>query len=68
MVFSPLFLCLVSPKLKASEIETVEEMIIPQNQWKINSCRQNQYFCKRPYVHTSWAERYTCLLVKKSPL
>ena len=43
-------------------------MIIPQNQRKTNSCRQKQYFPKRPHVHTSWAERYTCLLVKKLPL
>ena len=40
-------------------------MIIPQNQWKTNFCHQTQYFRKRPSVHTSWAERYTCLLVKK---
>ena len=38
-------------------------MIIPQNQWKTNSCRQNQYFRERPYVHTSWAERYTSFWV-----
>ena len=39
-------------------------MIIPQNQWKANSCRQTQYFRERPYAHTSWVERCTCLLVK----
>ena len=39
-------------------------MIILQNQWKTNACRHSQYFRKRPYVHTSWAERYTCLLKK----
>ena len=39
-------------------------MIILQNQWKTNACRYNQYFRERPYVHTSWAERYTCLLKK----
>ena len=37
-------------------------MIIPQNQWKTNWCRQNLYFRKHPYVHT------TCLLIKKLPL
>ena len=42
-------------------------MIIPQNQWKTNSCCQTQYFRER-YVYTSWAERYTCLLVKKNCL
>ena len=26
---------------------------------------QNQYFRECHYVHTLWAERYTCLLVKK---
>ena len=43
-------------------------MIILQNQWKTNSCCQTQYWRERPYVHTSWAELYTCSMVKKSPL
>ena len=43
-------------------------MIILQNQWKTNSCCQTQYWRERPYVPTSWAELYTCLMVKKSPL
>ena len=43
-------------------------MIIPQNQWKANACRQNQYFRERPYAHISWAERYTSLLGKKNSL
>ena len=42
-------------------------MIIKQNQWKTNLCRQNQYFHEHPYVHTSWAERHSSL-VKKLPL
>ena len=42
-------------------------MIIPQNQGKTNSCRQNQYFRERPYVHTSWPEIYLFTCKKKSP-
>ena len=38
-------------------------MIIPQNQWKTNSCRQTQYFRECPYFHTSWAERNTSFWV-----
>ena len=53
MVFGPAFLSRVTPKLKASKVESVEGMIIPQNQWKTNSCCQNEYFRERPCVHTS---------------
>ena len=37
-----------------------------RDQWTRNLCRENQYFRQRPYIHTSWTERCTCLLVKKT--
>ena len=50
---------------KRLKLRAFKAWLFCKNQWKANLCRQNQYFRKRPYVHTSWAERYTCLLVKK---
>ena len=53
MVLGPMFLSFVSPKLQASKVGSVYGMVILQNQWKTNLCRQNQYFNNRPYIHTS---------------
>ena len=64
----PHFYLLSVQSYKRLKLRAFKAWLFCKNQWKANLCRQNQYFRKRPYVHTSWAERYTCLLVKKSPL
>ena len=60
----PHFYLLSVQSYKRLKLRAFKAWLFCKNQWKANLCRQNQYFRKRPYVHTSWAERYTCLLKK----
>ena len=52
-------------KCRSVKIINIPWFLVPKNQWKTNACPQNQYFPECHYAHTLWAERYTCLLVKK---